>query len=86
MSDRHAPRLSPNEAIAALVELIDALDRRVPHVERAGERRIAEDAAGLRSQAVARLEALKRGIADREGAATELANETMTDDGDPTGS
>ena len=48
------------EIIATLRELIDALDRRVPHVERAGESRIAADAAALRSEAVNRIEALSR--------------------------
>lgn len=38
-----------------LEELIAALDRRVPRVERAGEAGIARDAAALRAKAVARL-------------------------------
>ena len=38
-----------------LTELIAALDRRVPHVERAGEADIARDAAALREKAVQRL-------------------------------
>ena len=38
-----------------LEELIAALDRRVPRVERAGEAAIAEDAAALREKAVRRL-------------------------------
>ena len=42
----------------ALHELIDALDRRVPHMERAGESSIASDAARLRAAAVKRLEEL----------------------------
>ena len=51
---------SAERIIAALAELIEALDRRVPHVERAGEARIASEAQGLREQAVARIEELKR--------------------------
>jgi hypothetical protein len=39
-----------------LRELIAALDRRVPHLERAGEASIAEDAASLRARAVKRLD------------------------------
>lgn len=39
----------------ALVELIDALDRRVPHVERVGEASIARDAEALRDKARKRL-------------------------------
>jgi hypothetical protein len=42
-----------------LRELIAALDRRVPHLERAGEASIAEDAAGLRARAVKRLDEIK---------------------------
>lgn len=38
-----------------LRELIAALDRRVPRVERAGEHAIARDAAALRAQAERRL-------------------------------
>ena len=38
-----------------LQELIAALDRRVPRVERAGEESIARDAAALRDKAVRRL-------------------------------
>ena len=52
------------EAIRELLELIDALDRRVPHVERAGEAAIARDAAELRARAMERIEELER---DRNG-------------------
>jgi hypothetical protein len=38
-----------------LRELIAALDRRLPHVERAGEEAIARDAAALRARAEKRL-------------------------------
>jgi hypothetical protein len=38
-----------------LRELIEALDRRVPHLERTGEIRIARDAAGLKKKALERL-------------------------------
>jgi len=43
------------ELTQALVELIDALDRRVPHVERLGEESIARDAEALRDRARRRL-------------------------------
>jgi hypothetical protein len=45
-----------------LHELIAALDRRVPHVERAGEEAIARDAAALRAKAVTRLAELEQKI------------------------
>jgi len=68
-SDRHARRLmaekdTTNEAERArslrrLRQLIAALDRRVPHIERAGEIAIAHDAAMLRKEAVARIAQLE---------------------------
>ena len=45
--------------IADLEAVVEALDRRLPRVERLGERQIARDAAVLRQKAVARLEALR---------------------------
>ena len=44
-----------NRLVRELRELIAALDRRVPHIEREGEMQIALDAATLRARAVARL-------------------------------
>lgn len=46
--------------IAALHELIDALDRRIPDVTRVGETLIREQAADLRERAVRRIEELTR--------------------------
>ena len=43
-----------------LRELIAALDRRVPRLERAGEISIARDARRLRDEAVARLATLEK--------------------------
>jgi len=48
------------EAVRELLELIAALDRRVPRVERAGEADIARDAAELRTRAMKRIETLER--------------------------
>ena len=45
--------------IEDLRELIRALDRRVPRLERTGEARIARDAAALRERAVDRLARLE---------------------------
>jgi hypothetical protein len=50
--------LTDAERARELEELITALDRRVPHVERAGEADIANDAASLRTKAVRRLKEL----------------------------
>jgi len=45
--------------IRHLRELISALDRRVPHIERVGEVKIARDAAALRDKALKRIAALE---------------------------
>jgi hypothetical protein len=42
-----------------LRQLIDALNRRVPHIERAGEAQIARDAADLMGKALERLKELE---------------------------
>ena len=48
------------EQIRELRELIAALDRRVPRIERAGEAAIARDADALRAKALNRIAALER--------------------------
>ena len=48
-------------AVRELRELIAALDRRLPQVQRAGELAIARDAASLRTRALQRIEELERG-------------------------
>ena len=47
------------DQLLALQELIEALDRRVPHVERAGEAKIAADARRLRATASERVALLR---------------------------
>ena len=44
-----------NDLIARLRELIEALESRVPHLEREGEMRIAQDAAALKEKALERI-------------------------------
>ena len=48
-------RTERQQVIANLRELIVALDRRVPHLERTGEVVIARDAAALRLEALRRI-------------------------------
>lgn len=48
------------ELLRELQELIDALDRRVPQIQRAGEASIASDAAALKAKAVARIAELEK--------------------------
>ena len=43
-----------------LEDLIAALERRVPHIDRLGERAIARDADALKRKALARLEQLRQ--------------------------
>jgi hypothetical protein len=47
--------LTRTPAVRGLLDLIAALDRRVPRVERAGEVAIARDAAELKARALRRL-------------------------------
>jgi hypothetical protein len=72
-----------DRAVAALTELMDALDRRVPHVERIGETRIAREAAALKKAALTRIEELKRAATARETSEASLADSVMNDDGGP---
>jgi hypothetical protein len=58
---RRVAEIDGDDIIADLEALVAALDRRVPRIERAGERQIAQDAAALRRQALERLETLRRG-------------------------
>jgi hypothetical protein len=55
------------ELLLALEEIVEALDRRIPHVERASESQIAADAKRLRAGAIQRMVSLRREIriADR---------------------
>jgi hypothetical protein len=50
----------PTGVVRELLELIAALDRRVPQMQRAGEASIARDAAALKSRALQRIEELER--------------------------
>jgi len=69
--------------LAALRELIGALDRRAPQTERPGETRIATDAQRLRRQAVARIEELTGTGSDANAYDQGLVEAIMTDDGGP---
>ena len=51
--------------VRELQELIAALDRRVPQVQRAGEASIARDAAALKARALKRIEELEREASTR---------------------
>lgn len=51
--------MSHTQLLRELYELIAALDRRVPRVERAGEAAIAHDAAALKAKALKRIAELE---------------------------
>jgi hypothetical protein len=52
--------LTTHQRVRELRELIAALDRRVPQVQRSGEASIARDAAVLKRRALKRIEELER--------------------------
>ena len=79
MNDTHRP-FDRARVVTALRVLVEALDRRVPRVERLGEIEIARDAVALRQEAAARLAELTSTDRDHED---ELAAAEMTDDGAP---
>ena len=49
-----------SRAVRHLLELIAALERRVPQVKRVGEAAIAREAAALKARALKRIEELER--------------------------
>lgn len=76
--------MSNTDVVArALRELVEALDRRVAHVERLGETRIAHEAAALREQAVSRIRELTAAPSEGEKREAERSGRVMTDDGGP---
>ena len=69
--------------VDALRELVDALDRRVAHVERLGEARIAREASGLREEAVHRIQELTAASSHRDTREAERTGGVMSDEGGP---
>lgn len=82
--DQHLDDSERERIIDVLGELIDAIDRRVPHMERIGENAIAGDAATLRRQAKRRIAALRAAGSPQRARDAELSSAAMTDDGGPT--
>jgi hypothetical protein len=66
--------------VRTLRELVEALDRRVAHVERLGEARIAREAAALREEALHRIQELTAESSDRDTGEVERSGGLMTDD------
>ena len=59
-ASREPMALKETPQIRELLELVAALDRRVPRIERAGEISIAGDAAALKAKALQRVAELGR--------------------------
>lgn len=60
------PAVAPADLATQLTELIEAIDRRLPQVQRAGEATIANAAVRLRLEAVKRLSEIERELAGRK--------------------
>ena len=59
--------MDDEKTIRILRELIEALDRRMPHVERSGEAAIAREAADLKARALERIAQLEQRAAGKPG-------------------
>jgi hypothetical protein len=55
-----------SQLLLTLQELVDALDRRIPQIERAGEAAITAEAARLRACAMQRMALLRRERSDMD--------------------
>jgi len=74
MSVRSVP-ISERSVLEDLRELVAALDRRVPHLDRKGERDIARDAAALREEAMNRIREI-----ENEDSAVTVTTSIVEDD------
>jgi hypothetical protein len=61
-TDKIAPTGAAKEMFDDLQNLVDAIDRRVPQLERLAEATIARDAADLRGRAVALMRAIEAAV------------------------
>jgi hypothetical protein len=64
-TDKVAPANVAREMFEDLQHLVEAIDRRVPHLERLTEAAIARDAADLRERAVALMRAIESAAAPK---------------------
>jgi hypothetical protein len=62
-------KLDTKRAIRHLRQFVEALDRRVPHIERVGEAQIADDAAALKEKALRRIAQLEGRVKSGEAIA-----------------
>ena len=61
-TDKLAPASAAKQMFEDLQQLVEAIDRRVPHLERLGEATIARDAADLRQRAVELMRAIEAAV------------------------
>ena len=61
-TDKIAPASAAKEMLEDLQQLVAALDRRVPQLERLAEATIARDAADLRQRAIALIRAIDAAV------------------------
>jgi hypothetical protein len=76
------PAAQRDRVVQSLRQLVDALDRRVSHVERLGEDCILRQAAALRKTALNRIKELMPPL-DPDIPEGRRADEVMADDGSP---
>ena len=75
--------LDRDRVVAALRELVEALDRRVPQVERLGEMHIAREGAALREEALRRIQEISTARSASGAPAADGPDAVMTDNGGP---
>ena len=61
-TDKIAPANAAKEVFEDLQHLVEAIDRRVPQLERLAEAAIARDAADLRQRAIALMRAIEAAV------------------------
>jgi hypothetical protein len=76
------PAAQRDRIVQSLRQLVDALDRRVAHVERLGEDCILRQAAALRKTAVTRIKELMPPL-DPDIPEARRSDDVMADDGGP---
>jgi hypothetical protein len=72
-----------NQALQLLIELVEALEQRVPRPHPVGDAQIVAEAARLQARANKSIQENQRRSVTRESADTRRAQAAMTDDGAP---
>jgi hypothetical protein len=64
ISNQEEKSAQTRQMLADLTQLIEALDRRVPRLERIGEQQIAHEAADLRARAISLIRKIEDSLSD----------------------